>query len=314
MISVYEILEEYGIKYYTRGENVANGWVGITCPFCSDRTNHMGINLSEHYYSCWKCNTKGKNFLYVISVISGIKFKDLLSKYPDIEKKVKDGFTGGSVPFFNTYSLRHNMSYEYLTSESRKFSDSEINKLEKDYKISYILDGNYSNRLFIPIIEDGYEINFLTRSVSDDKLRYLNAGESQCIKPLSECIYGIDFIKTIENGDLLFLQEGIFDSLKINITYYYTNCYSIPLFKKILPKEFSRNNDLMKISTRFKKVVILLDYGEISSSYKLYSDLKDLIPNLTISFLPKEIKDIGSLSGIEVLNFLRDIKKEILND
>ena len=59
------------------------------------------------------------------------KIEELLNKYPDIEKKVKEGFTGGSVPFFNTYSLLHNMSYEYLTSDSRKFNDFEINKLEK---------------------------------------------------------------------------------------------------------------------------------------------------------------------------------------
>ncbi len=314
MISVHEILEEYGIKYYTHGENVASGWVGITCPFCSDRTNHMGINLSEHYFSCWKCNTKGKNFLYVISVITGIKFKELIKKYPEIEKKIKEGFTGGSVPLFNTYTLLHNMAHEYLLSDSRKFTDQEIHKLEKEYKILFILDGNYSNRLFIPIIEDGYEINFLARSVSGDKLRYVNASEAQCVKPLSDCLYGIDFIKTIEKADILFLQEGIFDSLKINLTYHHSKCYSIPLFKKILHREFSRNSDLMKLSTHFKKVVILLDYGEISASYKLYSDLKDLIPNLTISFLPENIKDIGSLSGDEVLEFLHDVKKGILNE
>jgi len=310
-VTVASVLDEHGIKYYRDGTNVAKGWIGVTCPFCSDTTNHMGFNLTDHYYSCWKCNAKGRNFLYVVSVMIGVKFSDLLKKYPEIEKQIKLGFTGGAIPNFTIHSLLHKMAYDYLSSDSRKFTHSDILSLEKDYKISYILEGSYSNRLFIPLIEDGIDVNFLTRSVSGDEVRYLNANEQQCIKPLSSCIYGIDELMRIDRGDFLFLQEGVFDALKINLSYVDTKCFSIPMLKKILPSEFSRNSDLMKISTKFNKVIIMLDYGEISSAYLLYSNLSSIIPNLSIHFLPENIKDIGSLSSQEVVQFINSVKQSI---
>jgi hypothetical protein len=122
------------------------------------------------------------------------------------EKQIKLGFTGGAIPNFTIHSLLHKMAYDYLSSDSRKFTHSDILSLEKDYKISYILEGSYSNRLFIPLIEDGIDVNFLTRSVSGDEVRYLNANEQQCIKPLSSCIYGIDELMRIDRGDFLWCR------------------------------------------------------------------------------------------------------------
>ena len=63
---VYEYLDDRGLVYSEEGDNVSEGWVNITCPFCGDDKNHMGINLRSKYFHCWICNESSNNMINLI--------------------------------------------------------------------------------------------------------------------------------------------------------------------------------------------------------------------------------------------------------
>jgi len=56
---VTAFLEDRNIPYKTRGKNIAAGWIGIKCLWCSDHSFHLGINLTNNGFNCWKCGEKG---------------------------------------------------------------------------------------------------------------------------------------------------------------------------------------------------------------------------------------------------------------
>ena len=53
-VDIPALLRDRGIKVTTGGQHVTRGWVGTACPFCGG-SEHLGWNLKDGYFSCWKC-------------------------------------------------------------------------------------------------------------------------------------------------------------------------------------------------------------------------------------------------------------------
>lgn len=71
---IIEVLDRYGIEYWTDGKNVTLGWVNIKCPFCNDHSNHMGIDPDTLMYSCWRCRESG-HFTWLVHKLTGIQIE-----------------------------------------------------------------------------------------------------------------------------------------------------------------------------------------------------------------------------------------------
>lgn len=80
MFDAVNFCEDYNIPYWTEGKNMTKDWVSVTCPFCSDTSNHGGFNIVKGYYNCWKCGPKA---LYpAVQKFTGISnIKPILKKY-----------------------------------------------------------------------------------------------------------------------------------------------------------------------------------------------------------------------------------------
>jgi hypothetical protein len=78
-LNLIEYLDDKNISYSTSGKNVSSGWIGISCPFCGDSSNHLGINLESKVFSCWKCGEKG-NFIKLAMELEGLSFKEIMKE------------------------------------------------------------------------------------------------------------------------------------------------------------------------------------------------------------------------------------------
>ena len=56
---IENIFKQLEVPSWNDGVNVTEGWVNIRCPFCTDRSNHCGVDPSTGMYSCWRCTAAG---------------------------------------------------------------------------------------------------------------------------------------------------------------------------------------------------------------------------------------------------------------
>jgi DNA primase len=66
--------------------------------------------------------------------------------------------------------------------------------------------GKYKFRIIIPVIEDGFIVNFTALSVSGQDTKYVHCSNSSAIIPMKECLYNIDSVK-----DVVLITEGVTD-------------------------------------------------------------------------------------------------------
>lgn len=107
-----QFFEDYNIQYWTKGKNCTPGWVNITCCFCRDRSNHLGIEISTGKARCWKCGPNG-NIYDVVQELMDVNFKEaniIIKKYkddllPSVTSEVVDRPSSLSLPEEATRSL-----------------------------------------------------------------------------------------------------------------------------------------------------------------------------------------------------------------
>ncbi len=90
---IITILKQFNIPYWTEGKNVSIGWVNIQCPYCSDKSNHCGIDANTLKFNCWRCSETGmfSNLLQELTGLSRKECKDLVeSKAEGFQKTAKD--------------------------------------------------------------------------------------------------------------------------------------------------------------------------------------------------------------------------------
>ena len=64
-VDIRSVLDDLHIYYTESGKNVSEGWIGVSCPFCGDDSNHLGINIVQKTISCFKCGTTGTVIKYL---------------------------------------------------------------------------------------------------------------------------------------------------------------------------------------------------------------------------------------------------------
>ena len=202
-----------GIRVYTSGKNVSPGWIGLRCLFCSDRSNHLGINIKSGKYRCWKCHRKG-HVRFLIQKLEGCgegKAKRILAEYEDpiFGKNIED------IPYTTPDKVLPkeatkdiwDMHRNYL--EHRNFNpDTLIRKYDLYCTHN---TGEYKFRIIAPVIMAESMVCFTARDVTGGaELRYKSSPTSGYVIDPNRVLYNVDSVY-----DTAVIMEGITDVWRV---------------------------------------------------------------------------------------------------
>jgi len=259
-IDIREVLDDLGIYYSESGKNVSDGWIGVSCPFCGDESNHMGINVGSKTISCFICGT------------SGTIIKYLSEELGSFQKAIQ--ILGDSVPrelrSFKTEEKERAIKVELPKEASSKITAYHAEYLEKrgyDYKElteKYNLHfcgpyGEWRNRIIVPIIKRYKIVTFTSIDISEtSNLRYRHLQDELSVIPIKHYLFGLEFTNDIS----CIVVEGLFDQFRMGDG-------SVCTFgTKITPEQ-------IRLLSKFSLVKILSDGDEAGrvSAEKLANDL-----------------------------------------
>ena len=260
MFNTIKFLNDYNIPYQTQGKNSGGDFINITCPFCEDKSFHLGVHINKGFGNCWRCNWHS-----IESVINKLlpyeDSKNILKKYDtnvkyydEIHKKLNKNNTKIKLPGYKLTNFHKN----YL---KRRGFDPDY--LEKKYNIKGTLHiGNYRYRLIIPIYQNNELVTYQTRAINENETRYINCDPENEIIPIKECLYNIDQC----NNDYVIVTEGCFKVFKLGDN----SC-------ACLGKNYSQKQ-LQLLVDKFKIVFIFFDpdiYGQ-EKAKKICNELNNL--------------------------------------
>ena len=283
-------LTDYNIQFWTSGENVSRNRVGVTCPFCDDTYNHLGLHITgARKPTCWKC---GSHSLYdYINAVTGENPKEILQRYLDIHaidlvqfEPEKQYATVCIPPGSKNF---RNVHRKYLSD--RGFDpDWLIHKY--DLTVTSPMD-EYPYRIIFPIKYRKKTVSYQGRSFTGAIPKYLTC------KPENEVMFHKDIFFNIDNAknDSVIITEGVFDAVRLGDN-------AIASFgTSITPSQ------LNLIKSRYKRVFMLYD-GEDEAQKKAKKAC------LTLSAFGIEVENIklhdgdpGELSEDDALHLLNEL-------
>ena len=303
MTTIKTFLKNEGVQYFTEGKNVSSGWINIKCPFCNDRSNHLGIKLNNlNRCSCWKCGDK--KLLDIVVEIKSCTIeeakritKDLISSntlqhHKDIVHEEIKLAKKISLPKHcsNVFPKLH---LDYLLG--RNFNARKIIR-KYSLKACY-MDGEYKYRIIIPIYEHGKLICFTSRDVTNkQKLKYKTAPKGKSIVDPREVIYNIDSVNeycdaALVEGptDVWRFGDGAICFLGVNIT----------------PQR------ILKIGEKkIRNLFIIFDNDRTGKAKSTLTSkiLSPVVKNIhVVKFKTKRINDIAEFSDDQIRLFKRSI-------
>jgi len=306
-MDLIELLEEHDVRIWTSGKNVNRGWIGLTCPFCDDSSNHLGINLSTLRCRCWKCG--GKSLIRVLTNVCNISSKEAREYVRDFDETEippeEDGYESSSQNYIDKIvngeitlklpeeSLRHfpKLHTNYLIS--RNFNP---HKIIPKYKLRAVgIHGPYKFRIIIPVIKNGRIITFTSRDVTDaSELRYKAAPQKYYPNP-KHFVYGLD---SVPEGGSAVVVEGPTDVWRLgdgSVSFFGTMYHE----KQIA--ELIRKN--------LTTLHILFDNDDpgIRAARMLAKQCFSIAREINIISI-KEMSDPGSLSQEDAYLLMRELK------
>lgn len=316
-MTVENILKTNGIQFITQGKNVKPGNVNIHCPWCgsNDPSYHLGINLINGYYGCWRDpRHRGKQLHFVLSRVLGISFGEAArltgqtNQTPDGFANIQSRLTEQNItPTKHPLTLPDNFLpiikkgcrlrfWKYL--QRRSYTNQEITIMLRRYQLKCCLTRDFKYRIIIPIFFKHQLVGWTGRSILNTNLRYLSHPSGQGFKD-----YLFDYNRLLKGGRLLIITEGPFDAINVKIRSglkLQTTC----LFGKIA----SQNQIalLLKLEPLFNRFVILLDSDALSAALHLKSQLAGC--KTSIISLPKHVKDPGDLNTQELEDLVYQLK------
>jgi len=243
-IDIREVLDDLDIYYSESGKNVSDGWIGVSCPFCDDDSNHLGIHIRDKVVSCFKCGTTGNIIKYLSEELNSFsKAIQLLGDSVPRELKV----------FGNEIAQRAinvdlpkeainkipDVHYGYL--QNRGFDPQ---KLTDKYNFQFCeFIGDWRSRIIVPIVHSYRLVTFTSIHVAkDSKLRYKHLPAEKSIIPIKHYLYGLEHT----NKHSCVVVEGLFDMFRIGDG-------AVCVFgTKITPEQ-------TRLLSKFNKVVIAFD-------------------------------------------------------
>lgn len=216
-IDIIGLLEKLEIGFWTEGKNCTRGWVNVCCPFCSDTTNHLGINLNTGAFHCWKCNEPGGLAKLLkkygkIGQISGADWQAISSYSPRGDVPATDKFHGKKcqfdkrmLPIFPIPKFLEGIAATrgLLTSTLARHAAGYTMELPSDFRYRLVFPNTIERHLVSYI---GMDITGLSSQ------KYKNCSNEEAEVPVKSCLYGYD---DAPENSILVLVEGLFDKIRL---------------------------------------------------------------------------------------------------
>jgi len=221
---IFSYLSDKGIQYWVTGKNVSPGWIGLSCVFCPDPSNHLGINLKTKGFSCLRCHEKG-SAIDLIMAIEDCELKEAFTIARDYRENgfsdpedlnppvaqshavLSDSKTGSILPstITKTFASPHR---RYLTS--RGFDPDYLIKKYRLHSCHTV--GIYRFRIIIPFLLRGRIVSFTARDITGHaEPKYRHLPNDRSIVSRRNTFYNIDNVR----GNTVIIVEGPVDAWRI---------------------------------------------------------------------------------------------------
>ena len=310
MVDLISFFKTRGIRYWTEGKNCKEGWVNITCRFCDDRSNHLGGNLSNGAFHCWRC---GKHSFFEV-----IRFFEPHAAPEEIQEIIDEHSDYKSLG--RRYSLdgpdtsEEDIDWPFFLKEecrplySRYLSNRNFAYDSLFYHWGVLLSGpdafyemlDFRFRLMIPVLWNSELVSFLGRDVTGKaKHRYLTCPKTK------EKIHHKNILYGRKLGDktrkrFIIVTEGVTDVWRLGADAAAT--FGI---------EFSRNQ-IRILANSTLHVFVMYDHGRAAQAQadKLIGELnfRGVKAENVSSYLPPG-QDPADLTELDVKHILHDLER-----
>jgi len=259
---IKDYLKEKDIPYTEEGKNVSAGWINISCPFCEEDSNHLGISPTGGF-NCWVCGESG----YIVKLIKKLESCSW-SKAKSIAADIKGCSLGCSKEL--EYFEREVILPKYSTTN---FPQIHLNYFKKrGFNSRYLIHrynlsathllGEFKFSIIIPVYLNKQLVTFTTINVKTNEKLHLSNDKS--VIPIKSTLYNIDNVK-----DYAIVVEGVTDVWRIGDP-------AVALFGK----KFT--TDQIKLLKNTKRIVVLLDSdadkeaGKLSNTLSQFTEVEQI--------------------------------------
>nr|WP_276938680.1 DNA primase [Helcococcus sueciensis] len=168
-----------------------------------------GMTLEESYSSQESIDRR-KRLYEINSMAAKFYMKNLLTADFPQEYMQKRGLSKRILNrFFLGYAKNDNGLYEYL--KSKGVEDSEMLELGLVSQFNNRIVDKFQDRLIFPILNNKNKvIGFGGRTLTNNKIKYLNSPESEIFKKRNN-VYGVNVLNKTRNQNKIILVEGYMD-------------------------------------------------------------------------------------------------------
>jgi hypothetical protein len=318
-------MEASGIPYRLGpASNVRRDHIGINCPMCVNDTNYFfSIDLREgRIRGCWWDRNHWLGPAALISLLARIPkakaieilkeneamgagdIADMKRTLASINSTPKPKVELKTLPWPNTFrefSVEGRFDQDIFDSylADRGFPARETGKL---YGLRYCATGHWAPRVYFPLMHERNLVGWTGRAVTANaKIRYLTHPTGDGVRHL------VWAPPAKPDATTLVICEGPFDALKVD-------CYAGWSMQAIalmgLNAGPSKISAVVRMASRFKKVVVLLDKGTETQALDLQQALS--VMRTEIHFVPDGVKDPGDMTKVQVRQFVVDTASETL--
>jgi DNA primase len=213
-IEIRELLDNLNIGYTEEGKNVSTGWIGTSCPFCSDESNHLGINLQAKTVSCFKCGETGTILKYLVEELGSFnKAISLLADAVPRELRLEHSINNGE----------NNVTKVLLPKEAdnkiTRFHSAFLKQrgynpktLTGHYNLQFCRPfGKWANRIIVPVVQRSRLVTFTSVDISDEtNIRYKHLSDELSIIPIKNYLFGLEYCQF----NSVIIVEGLFDQFR----------------------------------------------------------------------------------------------------
>lgn len=287
-----------GISHGANGDQA-----GFNCPFCEengkspDNNHHLYINISysssrSGLWICYRCGEKGG----YQGLLRRLGIEDRKS-YPT-KKQFTQLVSDWEKSYSNSKDLENDKYYLPTTlplcswmDSYRYLKDRGISDDDMVYYGMRIGSGRFTDRVVVPVVEDGKIIFWTARAIFDDMVpRYLNPSVGK-----NGAVFNLEGARKMSST--VVICEGVFDAIRVGRN-------AVSLFSKTLS-----SIQLKKLyQAKFFKYIVSLDGDARDETYKICKQLDSYGLSTYYVLLPDKV-DPDDYGRENMNHLLKDAKK-----
>jgi len=330
-----QVLTDHHVPFVERGANVKRGELNIRCPMCgaADPSFHLGLNPETGFWACWRnSNHRGKSPLRLLVALLNVPY-GVARKIAGISEdswRDPDGFDAmaarlmGRVPDMQLNQVQREflqfprefreIKYDGLTSRAwdylaldRDFGEDNTDELIELYELKTAVTGPYKARVVLPYVMDGELVAWTARAIVPAEIRYKDLSVDDCLVEIKKTLYNHDAM--IDGGEILLVQEGPVDALKVDFFGRERGVRSVALSTNSISDD--QIYLIAAYASHFDQVVFMMDnatgLGAVDS-WRMQSRVNSTIKNLTSPIsVPFGLKDAGLMTPNQATTFTEQL-------